>query len=66
MKKNVQFAYQDMSENLLALKNFVNFREGRSEFDPSREKGAIGIPCIVVNDGEKVIIGFNEEALSEL
>jgi glutaredoxin-related protein len=39
---------------------FLKFRDNRSEFDPVKEKGSIGLPCIVVNDGEKIILNFEK------
>ena len=66
MKKNVQFDYQNTSESLAAFKAFVNLRESRPEFSQAKEQGSIGFPCIVVNDGEKIIVGHNEEALAQL
>ena len=66
LKKNVKFAYQDMSESILALKTFLKIRESRPEFDQVKERGLVGIPCTVVNDGEKIIIDYDEEALDKL
>ena len=66
MKKNIKFVYQDVCESMVALKAFINLRDSRPEFDLMKEKGAVGFPCIVVNDGEKIIVGYNEEALGEL
>jgi glutaredoxin-related protein len=65
LKKNVKFVYQDISESMLALKNFLKLRESRPEFIPIKERGAIGLPCIVVNDGEKIIFEYDEEALTK-
>jgi len=58
--------YQDISESILALKKFLSYRESHSEFDKTKEKGAVGLPCIVVNDGERIILGFDEEVLGSL
>ena len=43
------------------LRNFVNFRESRPEFDLVKKNGGIGFPCFVINDGEKIFIGYNED-----
>ena len=66
MRKNIKFVYQDTSESIAALKVFVNLRESRPEFNQVKESGGVGFPCIVVNEGEKVIIGNNEEAWDKL
>ena len=47
---NVPFVYLSITESLLALKQFLKLRE-RPQFDPIREKGQIGIPCILQEDG---------------
>lgn len=48
-KAGVEFLYLDITGNLLFLKQFLKLRE-RSEFDTVREKGQIGIPCILRED----------------
>ena len=45
----VEFVYMDITSNLLFLKKFLKLREG-PEFDAIREKGQIGIPCILRED----------------
>ena len=45
----VEFLYLDITGKLLFLKQFLNLRE-RPQFDPIREKGQIGIPCILRED----------------
>ena len=55
---NINFIEMDITENLLFMKMFLKFRDSRSEFDQVKEKGSIGLPCIVVNDGEKIILNF--------
>lgn len=49
-KAGVEFLYLDITGNLLFLKQFLKLRE-RSEFDTVREKGQIGIPCLLREDG---------------
>ena len=46
----VEYVYLDIGNDLLNLKQFLALRENRV-FDPIKEKGAIGIPCIVLEDG---------------
>jgi len=48
----VSFEYMDFGEDLLALKTFLTIRDGNALFDPVREGGKIGIPCIVKEDGQ--------------
>ena len=51
---------------MAALKAFLKLRDSQPEFNPVKERGSVGFPCIVVNEGEKVIIGNNEEAWDKL
>lgn len=45
----VAYVYMDITGNLMFLKKFLKVREG-SEFDAIRERGQIGIPCILKED----------------
>lgn len=51
---------------MLYLKMFLKHRDNRPEFDDIRKKGRVGVPCIVVNDGEKIIFDLTEAVLDEL
>ena len=48
---NVPFVYLSITESLLALKQFLKLRENKEEFAPVRERGHIGIPCILDEEG---------------
>lgn len=54
----VEFLYLDITAKLLFLKQFLKLRE-RSEFDTVREKGQIGIPCILKED-DSICFSWNE------
>ena len=54
----VEFLYLDITSKLLFLKQFLRLRE-RSAFDIIREKGQIGIPCILRED-ETITFDWNE------
>ncbi len=47
---NIPYAYMDITGNLLFLKKFLKLRE-QPAFDAIRERGQIGIPCILREDG---------------
>jgi len=47
----VSYEYLDFADNLLHLKEFLAIRESCPLFEEVRELGAIGIPCIVKEDG---------------
>lgn len=59
-ENNIKYAYLDVSEGMLNLKKFLKYRDNFSEFDKIKEKGSIGLPCIVVNDGEEILFDYNE------
>jgi len=40
-----------MTDSLLTLKQVLKLRETREEFAPFKERGQIGIPCILEEDG---------------
>ena len=48
-KAGVPYVYMDITGNLMFLKKFLKLRE-LPAFDEIREKGQIGIPCIVRDD----------------
>ena len=50
-KAGVAYEYLDFAQSLLYLKEFLAIRESSPLFDAVREKGGIGIPCIVREDG---------------
>ena len=45
----IPYVYMDITGNLVFLKKFLKLREN-PEFDGIREKGQIGIPCILRED----------------
>ena len=47
----VEFLYLDIGEKLLYLKQFLKIRDGNELFEPIRQRGQIGIPCIQREDG---------------
>ena len=65
-KNNVNYICLDITEGMLYLKMFLKYRDNRPEFDDIRKKGRVGVPCIVVNDGEKIIFDLTEAVLEEL
>ena len=48
----VPFVYLSITESLLAMKQFLKLRESREEFEPIRQRGQIGIPCILEEVGK--------------
>ena len=63
-EKGADFEFIDLSENLYNLKRCLAFREQEEIYKPFREqalkkdypdKGRIGIPCFVLEDGERTM-----------
>lgn len=50
----------DISEGMYNLKRFLNYRDNYKEFDEIKKAGMVGLPCIVINDGEEIIFDYNE------
>lgn len=50
-KAEVEFEFLDFADSLLNLKEFLKIRDENLLFDAVREKGSIGIPAIVKEDG---------------
>lgn len=57
---NIKYLYLDISEGMLNLKRFLKYRDNYDAFKEIRELGRVGIPCIVVNDGEQILFDYNE------
>ena len=55
----VEFLYLDIGEKLLYLKQFLKLRDSNELFDPVRQRGQIGIPCIQREDGS-ITFEWNE------
>jgi len=50
-RKNIAYEYLDFSAHLKNLKEFLALRDKSAVFDQAKEKGSIGIPCILREDG---------------
>ena len=58
-EREIKYLYLDITENLANLKKFLKFRENPA-FDFAKKNGSIGIPAMVINDGEKIIFSIEE------
>ncbi len=52
---DIKFAYLDITEGLFNLKTYLKLRDTRPEFDEIKKMGIVGIPFIMINNGEKLI-----------
>ncbi len=58
----MDFTIIDISTGMLPLKQFLKYRDTREEFAPLKAAGRVGLPCIVINKGEKIIFAPDEIA----
>lgn len=60
----VEFEYIDITDSMRNLKIYLKLRDTRSEFDEIKRLGRVGVPLIMIGNGEKLI--FDEPVLDEL
>lgn len=58
-RAGVAYEYLDFGDSLKNLKAFLQLRDSNPAFTAVKEAGAIGIPCIVRNDGT-IILDWDE------
>ena len=61
-ENGIEFDYVDMTASMASLRAFLKYRDSSPAFDEVRARGAVGVPCTVINDGEQVIIGTPDVA----
>ena len=64
-QNDIKFAYVDITSGMLPLKQFLKYRDNAPEFAEIRAKGRVGVPCLVINKGEKILFELPEN-LDEL
>jgi len=62
----VKFVYLDITENMLNLKLFLKYRDNALEFKDVKESGRVGLPCIVINNGEQIILDHTKVNIDNL
>jgi len=63
-QNEVKHTYVEITKSMGNLGTFLKYRDNHASFKEIKEKGRIGLPCIIINDGEKIIFGMPE--LSDL
>jgi glutaredoxin-related protein len=51
-EEKIRFSFIDILDSLGKLKMFLKYRDTLAEFKAVREAGSVGIPFLLVNDGE--------------
>lgn len=65
-KNNINFIYMNISESLFNLKMFLKYRDSSPVFKGIKEKGRIGVPCIMIDNGESFFFSQDTLNLDEL
>ena len=48
---SIKYDYIDICSHILCMKEYIQLRDKRSEFDSMKENGLIGLPCFLFDDG---------------
>lgn len=51
-ERGFEVDYVDITENVMNLKEFLKLRDSEAVFEAAKERGGIGIPAFVKEDGE--------------
>ncbi len=51
----IEYTTIDINTGMAPLKHFLKYRDSREEFAEVRAAGRVGLPCLVVNDGEEIL-----------
>ena len=60
----INFEYIDITDSMRNLKIYLKLRDTMAEFDEIKKVGRVGVPFIMIGNGEKLI--FDEPDLEEL
>jgi len=66
LENMVNYDNMDITEDLLSLKMFLKLRDNNPAFEEIKKNGGIGIPCLVINEGEKLFFDHENLNLDEL
>lgn len=65
-ENNIEYDYINITDSMKNLKIFLKFRDTDPYFDQIKKAGYVGLPTIMINNGEKFIEGSTEMDLEEL
>jgi glutaredoxin-related protein len=60
----IEYDYIDITESMRNLKIYLKLRDTRAEFDEIKKLGRVGIPFVMLGNGERLI--FDEPDPEEL
>lgn len=58
LEKEITFDYVDITESMKNLKIFLAYRDKDPFFDPIKEQGSVGIPTVMIGEGEAFYLGY--------
>lgn len=56
-QNGVEFTYIDITASMSNLRAFLKYRDSHPQFAEVRQVGRVGVPCCVINEGERLIFG---------
>ncbi len=65
-ENNIEFTYVDITASMYNLKRFLKYRDKLDVFENIRKKNMVGLPALMVNNGQKFYFSISEEQLDEL
>lgn len=63
-QNGIEFEYIDITDSMRNLKIYLKLRDTRPEFDEVKKAGRVGIPFVMINNGERFI--FDRPDVNEL
>lgn len=63
-QNGIEFEYIDITDSMRNLKIYLKLRDTRPEFDEVKKAGRVGIPFVMINNGERLI--FDRPDVNEL
>lgn len=65
-ENGIKFVYRDITESMMNLKLFLNHRDNNPIFDEKKENGQVGLPCIVIGNGEQLVFDYKDLDIEDL
>lgn len=65
-ENGIKFVYRDITESMMNLKLFLNHRDNNPVFEAKKESGQVGLPCIVIGNGEQLVFDYKDLDIDDL
>lgn len=60
LQNNINYVYLDITDNMINLKKFLKLRDYNEVFDEIKANNRVGLPCVVVNNGEEIFFDIEK------